>query len=250
MLLKEEMVDLEAQENKSMKQFDLIYAMGCSYIQGSELNGLNFGDEREKYVENRFTEIMSERTNIPYFNDAVGGAGNDKIIRKTFNFVNKSIRKGQKLLVILGLSELTRNELWSPKEEKYLKLNFPHARSMFQDKGLTKMEEYNCWNAFRTYMKKYYTESKDIEKLFRNLKMLESFIKQTNQDSEMILLSSLCNGINHFEKHFNFLRFNRLGETWSMYDKRHNRKKQYGHPNEESHKILADKLLDFIQNNL
>ena len=33
-------------------------------------------------------------------------------------------------------------------------------------------------------------------------------------------------------------------------DKRHNRKKQYGHPNEESHKILADKLLDFIQNNL
>ena len=87
MLLKEEMVDLEAQENKSMKQFDLIYAMGCSYIQGCELNGQIMGIHPEKYVENRFTEIISEKTNIPFFNDAVGGAGNDKIIRKTFDFV-------------------------------------------------------------------------------------------------------------------------------------------------------------------
>ena len=231
-----------------MKKFDLIYAMGCSYIQGCELNGQMMGIHPVQYVENRFTEIMSEKTNIPFFNGGIGGAGNDKIIRKTFDFVNES--KGRKLLVILGLSELTRNELWSPKEQKYLKLNFPHGRSMFQSKGLTKMEEYNCWNAFRTYMKKYYTESKEIEKLFRNLKMLESFVKQTNQASEMILLSSLCDGINHFEKKFNFLRFNRLGETWAMYDLRHNRKKEGGHPNEESHKILADKLLDFIENNL
>ena len=222
--------------------------MGCSFVQGSELNGQLFGHLPQPKVENRFTDVLSEKTNIPFVNEAVGGAGNDKIIRKTFDFVDES--KGRSLLVILGLTEITRNELWSPKKNKYLKLNFPHGRSMFQNKGLTKMEEYACWNSYRTYMKKFYTESKWIEKLGRDLKMLESFIKQKNPNSELLLFSSLCRGVNHFEKKLNFVRFNKLGETWAQYNKRHKIAKDGGHPNEESNKILADKLLDFITNNL
>ena len=231
-----------------MKRFDLIYAMGCSFVQGCELNGLLLGHLPEPVVKNRFTDVLSEKMKIPFVNEAVGGAGNDKIIRKTFDFVDGS--KGRSLLVILGLTEITRNELWSPKKNKYLKLNFPHGRAMFKSKGLTKMEEYAFYNAYRTYMKKFYTESKWIEKLGRDLQMLESFIKQKNKNSELILFSSLCRGVNHFEKKLNFVRFNKLGETWSRYDKRHKRKKEGGHPNEESHIILADKLLDFIKNNL
>ena len=59
------------------------------------------------------------------------------------------------------------------------------------------------YNPYRTYMKKFYTESKWIEKL-RDLQMLESFIKQKNKNSELILFSSLCNGVNHFEKKIKF----------------------------------------------
>ena len=49
-----------------MKRFDLIYAMGCSFVQGCELNGLLLGHLPEPVVKNRFTDVLSE-PNFPSF---------------------------------------------------------------------------------------------------------------------------------------------------------------------------------------
>ena len=80
-----------------IKEFDLIYAMGCSWVQGCELNGDILELKPYERIENRFTEVLQEWTNIEFVNDAVGAGGNDKIVRRTFEFVKSNPNK--KILV-------------------------------------------------------------------------------------------------------------------------------------------------------
>lgn len=235
----------------NIKDFDMIYAMGCSFIQGSELNGNNLGNVPQPFVKNRFTEILNEKVGVDFLNDGSGGAGHDKIIRRTFEYFQN---KKSQTLTILGLTEITRNELWSPKKNDWLKLNFPHGKDMFTDKVTTR-QAVKCFEVFEMYMKYFYSEEKRIEKLYRDLKMLEAYIKSKNPKNEIIYVNSLCELPQDFYENFNFVNFIHLnGEktSWSCWNELDVDKFQciHGHPSKRSHKIFADKVLDFVENNL
>tara|TARA_R100000908_G_C3716517_1_gene121021 strand:+ start:105 stop:815 length:711 start_codon:yes stop_codon:yes gene_type:complete len=235
----------------NIKDFDIIYAMGCSFIQGAELNGRQLGNESQPFVKNRFTEILKEKIGVDFKNDGMGGAGHDKIIRRTFEYFEN---KKSQTLTILGLTEITRNELWSPKKNDWVKLNFSHGNRMFDDK-VTSQQAITCNEVFKMYMKYFYSEEKKIEKLYRDLKMLEAYIKSKNPKNEIIYVNSLCKLPQDFYENFNFVNFiyqNGEKTSWGWWNGLDTDKFEceFGHPNERSHKVLADKVLDFVENNL
>jgi len=217
-----------------LKKFDLLYANGCSFVQGSELNGLALGNRPYSKINNRFTEIISEKVNIPYINDAIGGSGNDKIIRRTYEFIKD--KSSKKVIVVLGLSGLDRYEIWSPIYDEYLKFNLSH----YEDDSTPLMD------MMGTYIKYFHDKHNQIEKLHRELTMLQAYIKSVNNDNELIVFSSLCNGIEHFKDDFNYIMFDEFS-TWNDYNRKHKSEYKGGHPNEESHHMLSEKIIKIIE---
>jgi hypothetical protein len=243
-----------------IKEFDLIYAMGCSWVQGCELNGDILELKPYERIENRFTEVLQEWTNIEFVNDAVGAGGNDKIVRRTFEFVK--LNPNKKILVILGLTGIDRQEIWTPIKQEWSKLNLCNGKDIFYmvesilsttSSPLTTEEKEVLLKAVEIYLIRFYDEHKIREKVYRELSMLSAYIKNTNSFNEVIIFSSLGDSLKGIKHDLNYMTFD--GTEWSEFINRDRaRTARYtcsgGHPNEEAHKILAEKILDYVHNNL
>lgn len=97
---------------------DFIYTNGCSWTDG-------VGIEKDPYFLNNpdtipnikkkysWPAVLSKNLNLEYFNDALGGGSNARILRTTTNFVlNYPKEKYQNLLVIIGWTTVDRNEIY------------------------------------------------------------------------------------------------------------------------------------------
>ncbi|MBI1394050.1 MAG: hypothetical protein GC152_15055 [Alphaproteobacteria bacterium] len=89
----------------------LVFANGCSMTMGAEL----VSPETDAWPA-----ILAERMNAPLRNVALGGAGNDRIVRTTMTFVAEYLGSGgatNDLFVLIGWTSPDRREVAFSQEE-------------------------------------------------------------------------------------------------------------------------------------
>ncbi len=101
------------------KQFDCIYANGCSWTFGSELRNpaypnliSNWEPVHDHYRQQySWPTLLATGFNVPIYNGSTAGGGNDRILRTTIRDVNKLVQEGLRPFVVVAWSQLHRFEL-------------------------------------------------------------------------------------------------------------------------------------------
>ena len=92
---------------------------GCSIVKGSRIQsepGVWCGDKK------RFSKLLSDKLKCEEINISEAGCSNDRIIRTTFDWVENNQDKLNNTLCIIGLTELSRMELWDNTVNDYLQI--------------------------------------------------------------------------------------------------------------------------------
>ena len=210
-----------------MKDYKYLVANGCSFVQGSGIYG-PLGNNPVKNIEGRFSDILSKKLNCQEINFATGGAGNDKIVRTTFEWVEQNKEKLD-TLIILGLSHWARKEIWVNEKNMY-------------DKFKT-VQKYFYHDEF---VKKHLNYEQEMINLKRNLTMLDAYIKQVNPTVDLLIFGSFKID-NLVLDSFNSFKFNSEDASWTMYIKKKRTVTSCSHPNKEAHKLFAEQLYDYLK---
>lgn len=103
-----------------MREYDFIYFMGDSYTvgcdQGDDIN-------REVTRQNRFSQLVADRFNLPLVNHAIGGCSNDYIARTVVKDMLNYKKEGKNPLVAVCYSHYDRREMWYKEQNRSLTLN-------------------------------------------------------------------------------------------------------------------------------
>ncbi len=210
-----------------MKDYKYLVANGCSFVQGSGLHDL-LPNWPVKNVEGRFSDVLSKKLNCQEINIAAGGAGNDKIVRTTFEWVEQNKEKLD-TLIILGLSHWTRKEIWVNEINEY-------------DKFKTVQEDFY----YKEFVKKHLNYEQEMINLKRNLTMLDAYIKQVNPTVDLLIFGSFEID-NLVLDSFNSFKFNSKDASWLKYIQKKRTVTSCSHPNKEAHKLFAEQLYDYLK---
>jgi len=210
-----------------MKDYKYLVANGCSFVQGSGLHD-PLPNWPVKNVEGRFSDVLSKKLNCQEINIAAGGAGNDKIVRTTFEWVEQNKEKLD-TLIILGLSYWVRKEIWVNEKNMYDKFK------------LVQRDFY-----YNEFVKKHLNYEQEMINLKRNLTMLDAYIKQVNPTVDLLIFGSFEID-NLVLDSFNSFKFNSKNKCWDQFVEKNRMHTIDGHPNKEAHKLIADELYDFIE---
>ena len=210
-----------------MKDYKYLVANGCSFVQGSGLHD-PLPNWPVKNVEGRFSDVLSKKLNCQEINIAAGGAGNDKIVRTTFEWVEQNKEKLD-TLIILGLSYWARKEIWVNEKNMYDKFK------------LVQRDFY-----YNEFVKKHLNYEQEMINLKRNLTMLDAYIKQVNPTVDLLIFGSFEID-NLVLDSFNSFKFNSKNKCWGQFVEKNRMHTIGGHPNKEAHKLIADELYDFIE---
>ena len=210
-----------------MKDYKYLVANGCSFVQGSGLHD-PLPNWPVKNVEGRFSDVLSKKLNCQEINIAAGGAGNDKIVRTTFEWVEQNKEKLD-TLIILGLSYWVRKEIWVNEKNMYDKFK------------LVQRDFY-----YNEFVKKHLNYEQEMINLKRNLTMLDAYIKQVNPTVDLLIFGSFEID-NLVLDSFNSFKFNSKNKCWGQFVGKNRMHTSCSHPNKEAHKLIADELYDFIE---
>ena len=210
-----------------MKDYKYLVANGCSFVQGSGLHE-PLPNWPVKNVEGRFSDVLSKKLNCQEINIAAGGAGNDKIVRTTFEWVEQNKEKLD-TLIILGLSHWTRKEIWVNEINEY-------------DKFKTVQEDFY----YNEFVKKHLNYEQEMINLKRNLTMLDAYIKQVNPTVDLLIFGSFEID-NLVLDSFNSFKFNSKDASWLKYIQKKRTVTSCSHPNKETHKLFAEQLYDYLK---
>ena len=210
-----------------MKDYKYLVANGCSFVQGSGLHD-PLPNWPVKNVEGRFSDVLSKKLNCQEINIAAGGSGNDKIVRTTFEWVEQNKEKLD-TLIILGLSDWARKEIWVNEKNMYDKFK------------LVQRDFY-----YNEFVKKHLNYEQEMINLKRNLTMLDAYIKQVNPTVDLLIFGSFEID-NLVLDSFNSFKFNSKNKCWGQFVEKNRMHTSCSHPNKEAHKLIADELYDFIE---
>lgn len=268
-------------------KFDCIAAFGCSFVKGDSIyagKDLRHTEHITEWVGDRyrFSKILSGHYKIPELNFGRSGSSNENIFRSIYKFLNDNIEYKNPLLLI-GTSGLTRKEVYSNYGNYFTELHvldlWYHEDSM-KDKLEHKAKlltgdianNHRLADYVRFYTKYFLNEEKEIEKLNWQLQFLISHLKLNS--ISYILFNSIDDNISDkIKKNSNYLSFekNLLGKSkdcWygHMYSEHVKKNKSWekgsrslfepygefacgGHPSPNSHKMLANKIIKYIDEN-
>jgi hypothetical protein len=91
-----------------------LYSNGCSYTEG-------YGLENPK--EQRYSKILADSLGAEDINESLGGESNQRIYRKTFDWISNNKSKLDDTLFVIQLSYPVRNEIWFSKKQQNGKLD-------------------------------------------------------------------------------------------------------------------------------
>jgi hypothetical protein len=94
--------------------YKYLVANGCSFVNG---DGYSDGLLKPPY---RFSTLLSKKLKCKDINLAQSGASNDRIIRTTFDWIENNKDKCKDTLLILGLTDVSRIELYLNELNLYL----------------------------------------------------------------------------------------------------------------------------------
>lgn len=157
---------------------------GCSFTQGSELQGIN--DDLEYRNRHRYSHIVSERLRKTYDNISVSGSSNDRITRETLDWFNAGNTCD---LAIIQWTTIARHEYIS----KFCKhpVNFCPQFVVTKWEGTKKInkDHEETKLAHQHFYKYYYNPILGIYNFYKNLYILEQFFEKNNINYFMIKLS-------------------------------------------------------------
>ena len=228
------------------KKFDIIFANGCSYVQGCGLNGDSLPSSPVKNVKNRFSELIAIKGDAKEVNIAAGGAGNDKIFRTTFEWFeeNKEEIADLNILVCLGLTISVRKEMFLRSTQEYTKANFygPYHlpdNILNESRWLTPKE---AKEFTKLYYNEFFDEKEHARSNYRGIRCLIDYLN-TNFNVTIYTFNALdanipdyyIEGLNLDKKYLpSWSRFiSDNGFKWS----------KCSHPLEDSHKEIADHII-------
>lgn len=254
-----------------MKKYKYLFVNGCSIAKGSRIHsepGVWCGDKK------RFSKLLSDKLECEEINIARAGCSNDRIIRTTFDWVENNQDKLNNTLCIIGLTELSRMELWDNTGNDYLQIMPNNLKGMLESEELydavgehfSKLpKKENLMNYFNFYFKYIYNEVELKERLQRNVKLLLSFCKSKGLD-DIIFFNSMGDHTDKLKQIKGYFSFDEKHDAWfDFLTEKHNVGKKgydtksnlppYGryfcgsHPSPKQHKKLSDKLYNFIEKN-
>ena len=151
---------------------------GCSFTNGSELQGKNSDWEYRRL--NRFSHIISEKTNKTYDNISIGGSSNDRIVRSTIEWFEAGNTCD---LAIIQLTLISRIEFIS--NYTAYPVNFAPGANiplMWEVEGkIENKKDYNdAKEAFESYYAHVYNDNLGLYNFYKNLFVLEQYLEKNN----------------------------------------------------------------------
>ena len=222
----------------------ILYNIGCSYSEGNgigEDKGLRPGSDESKKLEakSRYSAILSDKLGLTEINEAEGGGSNQRIFRKTWNWIAKNPKLLSETLFVIQWSYPVRSEYYNPEidDKKWNHVDYVNDKKWTDQKfGM---------NEYLGFKVPDVETSSDIT--LRYVLSLQSFFKEhkvnfiffEGDDTEMegtinftSDLGKLVN-LNHWILE-SFFRFSGKELTLN------------GHPNEQMQIVWAEKLIEFM----
>ena len=192
------------------------------------------------------------------------GANNQQMIRRLYEWINE-MDKEDKTLIILGLTDISRFEIWDSIRNSHLSITVDLDFS-----GDISLND-ELKRHFEFHYKNLYSDEERIKSLQRELEMFQSYCNERNID--IIFFGSLFGDNKHWEINPDSwrrgLKFRKKGYTdnfnidklnyyvfpngitdWRNYIYSQDKKYAYGHPMAKDHEDLADLFYDYISENL
>lgn len=147
---------------------------GCSYTQGSELQGKN--DDFEYRDKHRYSQIISEKTGKTYANISMGGSSNDRITRETIEWFERGNTCD---IAVIQFTTLIRAEYIS----KYARhpVNFTSSHGVVTQWGTNnKKDHQDTREAYNAYYKIFYNDNIGLYNFYKNLYILEQYFEKNN----------------------------------------------------------------------
>jgi len=182
---------------EDFKKYKFFYVNGCSFTEGGGLEGPELNSKsvvplyKEKYGvtwnsrnEVNYGKRLEEIIGIKCINDSKSGAGVDRVIRTTYDFIFDNWKDKDKFFIILEKPNSSRSDVFYNKNKKYYIVNC----SAQKDKNF-KFE-----NATIEYYNKKYEENLEDLEIFKNwFKNHYDFQEKILQDEKSFLgLYSFC----------------------------------------------------------
>ena len=89
-----------------MKKYKYLFANGCSFVLGRATSTIATEDDNSYVsIEHRFSNILSKKLGCLEVNLGQGNSSNNRIVRSTYEWVQKNSYKCKDTLVVLGTSD-------------------------------------------------------------------------------------------------------------------------------------------------
>jgi hypothetical protein len=196
-----------------MKKYSHVLATGCSFTVGANILDKN-EDAVTTQKKYRVSSLVAKHLNIPEVNVARPGGSNESIIRKAFEWIEENPSSNP--LVLIGLSGLTRMEIWSEHDQLFYDIHpfdFPaakpwesvvakkRAKKLLGDESLNK--ELYTWA--KTYTQNFYNTEVEEKRLRRKIKLFDSYLKLKNID--YFIWNSIEDNLGELKNELPFISF-------------------------------------------
>jgi hypothetical protein len=192
-----------------MKKYDCVVALGCSFVEGDQIRdvgGKNIG------FQYRMSKLLSDKLKCDEISLSRCGGSNERIFRKLYEWV-ESNTKYKKPLVIIGLTDISRTQLYSNLSNEYTDV---HINTMFKNNEIG-IDNTLLKPWVDVYMKYFYNEDEEDTKLQRNVLFTDSYLKQ--RDIDYLIFNSLGDNISNISNQINYLSFGYQDtiDSWQHY---------------------------------
>jgi hypothetical protein len=236
-----------------MGKYDIIFGNGCSFVQGSEVNNLDLPSHPVESNPGRFTDVLAKYFNAEEVNIAAGGAGNDKIFRTTFDWVENNLEtlKSKRILYCLGLTFPQRKEVYVNSVGDFVKFNIYKNDSIAErisKQGIGISEEQ--MQEFHTvYLSEFYNDDQRIMEHYRLFTSLLAYISSSIPNCDFFIFNSLFNEFpDWFREKLNLDK--KFTPAWNrVLEVAQNKTgikyiQPGGHPNKQAHKEMAKYIIE------
>lgn len=195
-------------------KYDAIVAVGCSYINGSNIL---YEDDTFAGRDYRVSKILSNELNVPEINLSFPGGSNERIFREAYNWVIGNTTYKNPFFLI-GLTGITRTSIFSVYRDAFFDVHifdFPAKEKESYNTLLNERTEkllgpdvdskiFENWIEVST---KYMFDLNAAENILqREVMFLDSFLKM--RGINYILFNSINDSIDPIKDKINYFSFN------------------------------------------
>jgi len=244
-----------------MKPYKYLITNGCSFTQGATL---------QNSISSRFGKLIADKLGLSETNLAEPGGSNDRIFRTSFNWVNLNKDKCKDSLMIIGLTESYREEVYSRYTKKYVKYQYPNIDEpadieQFKNRsGIKNYKDVKKYLEIRLF--NFVDENYLKQTLDRNIILFDNYAKSHGLD--VVYFDALLDYGDFYkqgdflyeytkeqmiskdkfikENNLNYFKFPNNEKNWKKH--MHNVDNSYdgNHPNEEQHQYFSEILWEYL----